>query len=450
MPNISNLRRNIIMRGLAPLQSQSSAQLVSPEPQFGDADIADPYTPPMNMTEDDGRSELMNRIVELFSPDRTQMSRLASSIEMQPRREDYKPSKMRIVGSALAGLGAGGPAGIVGGQPVGYQSNIPAGLKIQQHLMDQPFDRAMTDWQNQTAPLGELAKLENQSNTQDRMIGGQLLTDERGRMVNERIAAKNKSDAEIADRKVRVQEARVEIEREKAKNPNLKSVIDKDGMLVLYDTKSGDIFETGIDTGKLDEREKIQLQIAGRLEAIAAQSAAARELESDRQGNRLEVIGERGREARATKEVVPGKNATGASQSGNSQLQAQYAKAQEIYNKNPEWQKFIQLDKDTKKFRVTAPKAGFAGLFGGDRDVVAEKEIIDQILAEIYGSSDKAPSTIDNPRMPGDLPSMAPLSTTPVTKPTTRPDGKTKVKRKSDGVVGWVTNPDLTLYELVP
>ena len=110
-------------------------------------------------TADNSQPDLMSTIQGLLNPKDQQFQNFSDLINQMPQRQNYQPSKLRQVAGAIAGMGAGGPVGITNGQVVGYKSNIPEGRKVQESITDEPYNKALSDWQTKVKPEQESAQM---------------------------------------------------------------------------------------------------------------------------------------------------------------------------------------------------------------------------------------------------------------------------------------------------
>jgi len=163
-----------------------------------------------------------------------------------------------------------------------------------------------------------------------------------------------------------INQQKVNIQRFKSENPNLKFVDNKAGKILALHPLSGEIIGE-FDSGSLSEQDKLEIQQEGALNRIAA-SGRNRIEQIDRQGQiqrelqqlrgvqtieaierraelEKELIGARGEETRKTNEAKP--EPVGAVK---SEAQAKYNK---LINKHPEWREYVEIDSDTKLPRLT-------------------------------------------------------------------------------------------------
>jgi hypothetical protein len=92
------------------------------------------------------------KLMDLMSePDEAQ-DKFDSYLAEQPTEDQYRPSKKRRVGAALAGFGVG-------------LTNPIAGIKIGQDIADEPYNRAVSDWTRKGKPLALAANQEQKGKT---------------------------------------------------------------------------------------------------------------------------------------------------------------------------------------------------------------------------------------------------------------------------------------------
>jgi len=385
---------------------------------------------PSPINQDNG-SDIMSRIAELLQPKEDQFNKL-TSLEV-PNRENFQPSMMRKIAAFTAGLGGNSPMGMWGGVPVGLQSDN-SGLDLQDTILNQPYNKAVADFKLKLDPITEAAKLEGSRNTTNRMIGSDILRDERERTKLAETERKNKETEAATKQRIDISRSRAE-SYTKAKewamqHPTYEGKTDKDGKLVYINkTNPNDIVQTNIDTGDLSDIEKSELNFRNAMSLVSARGEETRNTNKDKAetGNwtLFNTKDEAGKDItvrinNATGEVKPvdvGKlvKPSGGSNPPKPEPPTQdrvrvINKANEVKLLHPEWTKYITI----KDGNVEVKSPG--GMMSGG----PTKEVYDQIVAAISGGSSK--------------------STT---------NGKTLVKRKSDGKVGYVTNPDMTIYDLV-
>lgn len=373
-----------------------------------------------------------------LDPRDEQYEQFVQLLSLMPKRADFEPSKFRRFAAMMAGLGAGGPAGISSGAPIGYRSNVEEGLKNQRMILDEPYDKAMYDWNSQAKPLLEASKLENTKNVNSRIASSNVRSAElrekgieRQLLRDEQLKAKEDADLARKNEELKVRQQRANTYDYRTKNPNHVYQTDKDGYVYSVNPQTNkteyltDDDGDKIQSSRLSDRDRIEMQLESTLEGIRARGSVSRSLEEQRQGNREELVDKRETNIRNR----PASSTTRGETASARHIRL-YDKAVEGVNKNPAWKDYISFDHVHKVFNIDTPKGKSGGIFnkatpGGDPEIA--KEITKFIYGDENGKSSNKSS-----------------------KPTIRSDGKTKVKRKSDGQVGWVTDPDLDKYDLVP
>lgn len=178
---------------------------------------------------------------------------------------------------------------------------------------------------NQISPL-EMAKL----NFKDRELSSR--------------EEKNKKDLEFKEGKQNqdneVRTNRAAVYKFKAEHPGMKW--DTSGPTIkLMDPSTGEIHDTGIQSGHLSDEDKLNLQSGNRINEIGARANETRTTNSlnnsERNTNSLGQIVERGNQDRITNRDKPPTNSS-------SQQRVDYAnKARELAG-NPKYSKYIQMD----------------------------------------------------------------------------------------------------------
>lgn len=393
---------------------------------------------PQSMSPDP--TDLMNP-----SPRDVQFEQLVNLINTMPQRSQYEPSKFKKIMAAVAGLGAGGPAAYSNGAALGYKSDVPSGLKIQQGILDMPFNKAMSDWEDKEKPLLESARLENARNTNERLTR----SNERTATIRDRTVTRQiDRDRELADeanKKIGQGQQKIDIAKQRAtayvygkehpnhvykedKNGNVYSINPQDNTVeVLYDDDG-----MPIKSAHLPEEMKLKIQHNNRISEIDESGSQTRKTEETKQTDRLALEDKKNTDilTRPDKRGSPVKNETPAQKKVRL-----YNLAAEARNKNPDWKNYIKLSPGNN-FTINIPE-GKSGLFGWNKADGGNAKTATAINDFIYGSTPAA-SNVTAPE----------VETKGESKPEVRKDGKTHVKRKSDGQAGWVTNPDMYLYDI--
>lgn len=338
-------------------------------PQSGSQEQQDPF-----------KQEQVNPLEQMFPIKNDAENMLKSQLQGMPSRENFKPGKMRQIGGILASLGTGRPAGIAGGQPIGFIGNPEGGLKAQQAILNEPYDQAIKDWALKLKPIGEMADLERASNSNARMLRAQQITDQ-----NKDAALKAKIDsdeakAQIERDKLTEKYAYLDFLKEKQANPNNIYKADSEGFVYSIDPHTDEVkYLTDRDgnqikADKLPEQERARIQHQNKLSEIKATG--------DQRNRNILTQGAQQRET--NKEKVTGTAAKPLSPSQDKVRQIRTAK--ELLERNPEFKGYITPIDDWKDFRVK---------------IVPGDPISERILNEVYGDKRKdtpvAPDVVAKP-----------------------------------------------------
>lgn len=344
--------------------------------------------------------DLMTAIKELLSPKDTQFGRFEDAISAMPNRADYKPSKTRQVLAAIAGMGSGGPVGISGGQPIGYQAKVADGLKVRDSIRDESYNRALTDWSDKLDPLSKIAQMEQNRNVGNRATGIGIL---QRKSADDKLAHTIEVDADKtrqADEKIGIQRDRAETYI-KAKefamqHPNYKTVTDENGEIVFWNPQEPTkIIRSGINSGDIGDIQKSELKVEGDLKSIAARGAESRKTGAAKD---WEVYtndkGETIRYNPSTNQTektdlgrvnkVSGLGGSAKPDNPSQQRTARALKATDLKIEHPEWAKWIKVNKG--EVSVDPPSNG--GFFSSGPDAETHKAI-----TEALGLKSDSPSS---------------------------------------------------------
>lgn len=337
-------------------------------------------------------------MARLYTPETAATNKFNEMLGNYPDREQYKPSMLRRIGSALTAVG-----GSFDGRG-GFRMN-PNAMEAGMNLLNEPFNKKLTDWKNQIGPAYQSASLERQNNANERTMAYQTISQQLRAEADEQRALKNERDAAIRQQRADVYEF-------KARNPNLKLIMTKGGNVQAFNPLTGETKDTGIPTGSLTEADKLSLQQEHALERIQETGGQQRQTETLRQTGRQDIAETRGWKpyeetlADGTKRtfmyneitgetrdkapggtpqgatpVKPGGNTTGRTELPTQTKVRQYNLARELKNTRPDLAKFIQLGPGTNEFRLTQPgKNWFNSPTGPTEDQIAEIE------TSIYGA----------------------------------------------------------------
>lgn len=208
---------------------------------------------------------------------------------------------------------------------------------------------------------------------------------------------------DINRQKVGISQQRANIYDFKAKNPGMKYITPKGGNVIAVNPITGEQIDTGIDSGTMTEREKMDLQN----ENVTGQIEKRGEIQKDIQGQRNEgnLAGIAAR--------IEGQKEINAAKAGKEELPSQTRvkvanKAREIINTRPDLAPFITTDSQGN-FQVEPPGKSFWGSPTGP-----SQQQYDTIKSIIYGE-EGAPS------------STKPAPTKPAAKPAAKSNSKYKV-----------------------
>lgn len=381
-----------------------------------------------NMASNPQPDDLMSTIQGLLNPKDQQFQNFSDLINQMPQRSQYQPSKLRQVAGAIASMGAGGPVGIANGQVVGYKSNIPEGLKIQQAITDEPYNKALSSWATKLEPTEKIAQMEANRNVNLRQLGlGELSRQQQQQKIDEQERAariKEQQNQQNIDIRRAREESYVKAKQFQMDHPNYKSFIDKDGMVVFVNPQDPgkEPVKTGIDSGKLSDIEKIDLQVQGRLSEIAATGKNQQELEGAKQANRKEIESTRQIDRLELKREVPGSAKTGAAAKPLLPTQQRVDiinKAQKLVSDRPDLKGYIVFDKNNAG-NITGVRIPPAGYFGNEQKRMEAYNLLFS-QAPVPGVSQALPTNQQ----------VQPSAT-----------GKIRVKRKSDGQTGTIDAKD--------
>jgi len=281
-----------------------------------------------------------NLIQQSYKPRSDFSEALIKSLGEMPSREQFgKPSKWRQFGGIVAGLS---------GEPGSREAFTNA-----------PYYRAQGDWKQKIDTLMKGATEEDRYNTNQRLLA--QATGKYGTEQDKLELRKKRDAAYIYDKQ----------------NPNLQKIVPNTGNIQLYNPKTGETTDTGIDVGRLTDEQKIKMRSGARLEEIKAQIEGNVKLEGEKQTNRATNIEATGEQQRQTKQ-------TSGSYAGSPTQEkvAQYNKARQFTIENPDLAKWIQLDTaGPNTFSVHAPSTG--NFFSSG----PSKEEYDKIVSAITGTS---------------------------------------------------------------
>lgn len=353
-----------------------------------------PVTPSMP-AEDPNMAMRPDEFVGPLQSDAQQLGPASSAFNtlagQYPSYEDYKPSGLRRVGSALIGIGQGPQA--------------------QEAFLRGPHNRAVADWKNKIGASQAAANLEryaDANNITERRIASQTGVAERKADIAER-AQTEKERANLVNEETR--RKRADVYAFKAQHPNWIMKTREDGRIIAINPMNPEqTTDTGIDGTQLSDMDKISLNLDASLQKIGATGEQTRqtegvrqtgreslegirqegktELEGVKQTGREKLVTKRGEEARTTKKtpgapsIVKGEKAELPTQTRVRVIN----KATQVRNEHPEWNKWINIKGNDVSVKNTST---FGGMHLGGPDAETRKKIVEAI----YGPGGEVSTT---------------------------------------------------------
>jgi hypothetical protein len=255
-------------------------------------------------------------------------------LDQMPTRN--KPGKGRKIAGILAGIAGGGPQAY---EDIAYA----------------PYHKQVADYNQKFGIVKDVAGIEENNNSNLRSVAGNLLTSERAnadRLSREQIAAK----------KLELDQAKLKLANFKAQNPNYIFKTSEGGEIVAFKPNDPTSYiKTGINSGEMDEMDRLQFQLQGRLTAMEEQQANAIALENLRTRNDRSLL----RDSIAGRIEV---NNADPNRTGNNAESPQekrvrlFGLANQLKNTKPEWAPFIQLGSPgSNDFELVAPTRSYLG-----------------------------------------------------------------------------------------
>jgi len=214
------------------------------------------------------------RMRELFHPSNVMGDRLSKMIESYPTMAE--PSRGREILGRIAG-GLATVAGLTRGQGNwGGAPDYGAGQFAQDEITGKnKFREDVANWMNKVKPIETAANIERYNNQTERQIATQTVSNE----------LKNRAETDKALNAVK-RTALYE-----AKNNGAK--FDFRGPTVMVTRPDGTIYDSGMETGKLTDEEKINLQGKKQIEAIGKRTEGQLQVEGEKDKNLNKRVEER-------------------------------------------------------------------------------------------------------------------------------------------------------------
>lgn len=370
------------------------------QPSFGPTDMpdlqsfqAEGYTPRESISSTPSEMDAGARMRELYQPQTESTDRFNQMIQQYPQEE--KPSWLRRIGAMVV--------------------DYTKGSKRAEDWFHEPYNEKVQEWKDKIGPAQQSANLERYENVNQRTLAYNQIAAE---LREKALQAKERND----DRNATIREHRARIYEFRARNPGWKIVPTKGGNVMVINPITGESRDTGIPTGSMTELDKIELQGEQRLDQIAATGDEARTTETTRQEGRMELAGERGKQARETRATVPGGVSGSRPTSPQGIKVDQYNKARQVLNSSPTLGKFVTLGSGNE-FKIKKP-----GERGGPTT-----EQYNAIINAIYGKVGEGSNSGGRGSMAGPGPGQ------PTINPPAAPKGWKYVKKPGGG---WTAVPD--------
>jgi hypothetical protein len=358
------------------------ANIFSPSGQptqqnFPVGSVGGPQLPQMDQnTADNSQPDLMSTIQGLLNPKDQQFQNFSDLINQMPQRQNYQPSKLRQIAGAIAGMGTGSPVGIANGQVVGYKSNIPEGRKVQESITDEPYNKALSDWQTKVKPEQEIAQMEANRNVNLRQIGlGELSRQQQQQKIDaaaKQNEVKNEQNQQNIDIRRAREESYVKAKQFQMDHPTFKSVADENGDLYFWDPQNPTAKPVSSGLKQITPLEKIDFQVQGTLKEIEARTSGSQTLESQKQANRKELESSKQIDKLELKREVPGKAPSSTTAGGTKPLLPTQQKvdvinrAQKLISDRPDLKGYVVFDKNNAG-NITGVRIPPSGYFGNEQ-----------------------------------------------------------------------------------
>lgn len=259
-------------------------------------------------------------IKSLLTPQTGSEDRLRQILDTMPKREDYAPSTGRKILAGIVGLGGNDAMGMSGGQPVGFVNHPKESFEARNQILDEPYNEAMSAFNAQLRPLNELSQAERSANTNSRLTAATLLRDQNQDAEHQRKVTADEAKNQLDQDKLAQKREFAAIVKAKNEMPNAAMAEDKDGKVYTWDRKTGQFIgyvtnETGdvVESSKLPEQEKLQLQQNNELQRITARGSQARQNIAAQGNKEVDVSNKTLSNKKDLKQTVPGKAASASS-----------------------------------------------------------------------------------------------------------------------------------------
>lgn len=237
--------------GAGPIESpQMAAQQMSP--QQGMPGLQPPQ-----------QSDMQSRMAQMYKPETMANDRFNEMLGQYPQSQ--KPGWLKVIGATLADMARPG-----------------TGMSV----IEGDRARKLADWKNQMGPAQQAADNERQGNVNNRTMAYNAASIE---LKEEAQQAKERNDI----RRAKIAEDRAEVYRLKSLSKKFKFNFTGPTVMVT-DESTGQVTNTGIDTGSISETDKMAIGQDNAMELIGERGRVASNLEGEKAVNRTDLAETRG------------------------------------------------------------------------------------------------------------------------------------------------------------
>jgi len=236
-------------------------------------------------------------VANYYTPSNIAMQSYVDAANAIPARADYRPSKWRQFGAAMAGLGAGVGTEFGRFGPEGIKTDPKQAFALSSAIADKPFSEAVEDWQNKLKPLQAAAVQEEARNRNERIMAEQTVQRNINAARERRLGRETEVKLGQAQEKLRISDLRQQAYTFKIHNPNwLPRRPVPGGNLTFYNPANpSETYDTGWPEEKVGDADRIALTGEQRIKAAEAYAGA-----------QLPVVQARTQGAIDVKETPPG------------------------------------------------------------------------------------------------------------------------------------------------
>src|SRR5215471_5669043 len=217
-------------------------------------------------------------VANYYTPSNIAMQSYVDAANAIPARADYRPSKWRQFGAAMAGLGAGVGTEFGRFGPEGIKTDPKQAFALSSAIADKPFSEAVEDWQNKLKPLQAAAVQEEARNRNERIMAEQTVQRNINAARERRLGRETEVKLAQAQEKLRISDLRQQAYTHKIMHPNWKPMPPvPDSNLTFYNPDNpNETIDTGFPVGKMSDKDKANL--AGEWKVKSAQAYAEAQL----------------------------------------------------------------------------------------------------------------------------------------------------------------------------